>query len=149
MQRNEIQAYAGPRSLRRAMAIGSGVLLGWLAFEVGGIGKGIGAAIHPHHAGLLRSLRAPGVRHQRWNDDGVVRTNDTAFFAELHPDPAFKHYDGLFHLVHMERHRCARLSPVHEHANSACAEVLVREKSSVNTGPHEDFRNRAPIDEWH
>src|SRR5215813_4141957 len=116
-----------------AQAIGSGVLLGWLAFEVGGIGKGIGAAIHPHHAGLIRSLRAPGVRRQRWNDDGVVWTNDTAFFAELHPDPAFKHDDGFFHFVHMERHRSARLRPVHEQANPACAEVLVREKSSVDT----------------
>src|SRR5262249_1792303 len=127
----------------------SGVLLGWLAFEVGGIGKGVRAAIHPHHAGLFRSLRAPGVRRQRWNDDGVVGTNDTAFFAELHPDPAFKHDDGFFHFVHMERHCSARLGPVHEQANPVCAEVLVREKPSVDTGPHQDFRNRAPVDERH
>src|ERR1700756_3191424 len=76
----------------------SGVLLGWFAFEVGGIGKGIGAAIHPHHPCRVRSLCAPGVRRLGWNDDSVVRTNDTAFIAELHPDPAFKHHDGLFHL---------------------------------------------------
>lgn len=82
------------------------MLLGWFAFEVGGIGKGIGATIHPHHAGRFRSLCALGVRRQGWNDDSVVRTNDTAFIAELHPDPAFKHYDGLFHLVDMNgRHR--------------------------------------------
>src|SRR5262249_22050179 len=87
------------RNLRTRSLGRAGVLLGWLAFEVGGIGKGIGAAIHPHHLGLFRSLRAPSVRRQRWNDDGVVGTNDTAFFATLHPDPAFKHYDGLFHLV--------------------------------------------------
>src|SRR5262245_63802870 len=127
----------------------SGALLGWLAFEVGGIGKGVRAAIHPHHAGLFRSLRAPGVRRQRWNDDGVVGTNDTAFFAELPTDPAFKHDSGFLHFVHMERHCSARLGPVHEQANPVCAEVLVREKPSMATGPHQDFRNRAPVDERH
>src|SRR5215472_5527495 len=126
-----------------------GVLLGWFAFEVGGIGKGIGAAIHPHHPGRFRSLCAPGVRHEGRNDDTVVRTDDTAFIAELHPDAAFKHDDGLFHLVHMKRHRRARVGPIHKQADRACAEVLVREKSSVDTGAHQDFRNRAAVDEWH
>src|SRR5262245_3655469 len=141
-------ATAGPLARLRRI-IRSNVLLRWFAFEVGGIGKGIGATIHPHHPGLFRSLRAPGVRREWWNDDCVVRANDTAFFAELHPDPTFKQYDGFFHFVHMERHCSARLSPVHEQANPACAEVLVREKSSVDTGPHQNFRNRAPIDERH
>ena len=85
------------------------MLLGWFAFEVRGISKGIGTAIHPHYPGRFRSLCAPGVRHEGWNDDSVVRTDDTAFIAELHPDPAFKHYGGLFHLVHMKRHRSATL----------------------------------------
>src|SRR5215211_839949 len=132
-----------------AVTIRSGMLLGWLAFEVGGIGKGVGAAVHPYHSGRFRSLRAPGVRRQRWNDNGIVGTNDTAFFAKLHPDPAFKHYDGLFYPVHVERHRRPRLRPVNEQANPACAEVLMREKSSVNTGPHQDFRKRAPFNERH
>jgi len=121
------------------------VLLGWFAFEVRGIGKGIGTAIHPHHPGRFRSLCAPGVRHKGWNDDSVA--NDTAFIAELHPDPAFKHYGGLFHLVHMKRHRSARVGPIHEQANRICAEVLVREKSPMDTEPHQDFWNRAPVDE--
>src|SRR5215469_8436961 len=100
------------KSRRGYVKARSGVLLGWFAFEVGGIGKGIGAAIHPHHPGRFRSLRAPGVWHKGWNDDSVVRTNDTAFIAELHPDPAFKHHDGFFHVVHMKRHRGTRVGPI-------------------------------------
>jgi hypothetical protein len=34
------------------------------------------------------------------------------------------------------RYRSARVGPIHEQANRACAEVLVREKSSMDTGPH-------------
>src|SRR6516165_11792578 len=88
-----------PREVPRLTVCCRRSLLGWFAFEVGGVLKGIGAAIHPHHPGRLRSLCAPGVRHKGWNDDSVVRTNDTALIAELHPDPAFKHHDGFFHVV--------------------------------------------------
>src|SRR5207248_3864324 len=127
--RNSPQAQSPP-------AIELGVLLRWFAFEIGGISKGIGAVIHPDHPRCFRSLCAPGVRHKSWNDDSVVRTNDAAFIAELHPNPAFKHYDGLFHLVHMKRHQRARVGPIHEQTNRACTEVLVREKSSVDTWSH-------------
>src|SRR5262249_39736962 len=91
----------------------------------------------------------PGVRRQRWNNDGVVGTNDTALFAELHPDSPFEHHDSLFHLVQMQRHRSARLGPVHEQADPACAEVLVREESAVDARPHQNFRDRASIDKRH
>jgi hypothetical protein len=39
-------------------------------------------------------------------------------------------------LVHMKRHRSARVGSIHEQADYACAEVLVRKKSSMDTGPH-------------
>jgi hypothetical protein len=43
----------------------------------------------------------------------------------------------------------ARLGPVHQQADPLRAEVLVGEKAAVDARPHQDLRDRAPIDERH